>query len=179
MIYKTHIAFALAPALYIEGSNDNMTFAVELLFYLSVAIGSLAPDLDEERSKISKILPIFPWIYKIFGIGHRGFTHQLLFVMILSGFFWYILKYQNIDYLVGISIFGFILGYFMHLVGDMLTKAGINNFLYPFFGIRGVLLPRMFRFYTSSKEEKIIFYLLIFFIIYQISIRISPYLNQI
>ena len=172
MIYRTHIAFAIAPILIIESVIDVMSVFIELLFYLSIAIGSIAPDLDEEGSKLSKVFPLYPIVYDFFAIAHRGVTHQLIFVIFLAGISFNVLHLNNADLVSNIILYGFSLGYFMHLLGDMLTKGGINNFYYPMSNAKGILLPRVLRFYTHSKEELLFLYFLYFIIFLQVVYRI-------
>lgn len=172
MIYRTHIAFAIAPILMIESVIDTMSVVIELLFYLSIAIGSISPDLDEEGSRLSKVFPLFPMIYALLDIKHRGVTHQLIFVFILVILFFSILHLNNADFVSNIIFYGLALGYFMHLPGDMLTKGGINNFYYPVSKSNGILLPRAFRFYTHSQEELLFLYFLYFVIFAQVTYRI-------
>lgn len=177
MIYRTHIAFAIAPILLIESAIDSMSIVTELLFYLSIAIGSLFPDLDEEGSKLSKVFPLFPMIYDLLGIEHRGVTHQLSFVFVLAIGCFIILNLNYADFVSNIILYGLALGYFMHLPGDMLTKGGINNFYYPVSNVKGVLLPRVFRFYTHSKEELLFLYFLYFVIFLQLAYRLLLWVN--
>jgi len=157
MTYKTHVAFALMTAAPIPFIFD---FSIQeiVAFYSMVVIGSLAPDLDEQGSYLSRKLPIFPIIFGLFGITHRGVTHQLISVIVLC--FGAVLfnviageKYELYKFFVS----GFIIGYIMHLAGDMLTKGGINNFFYPFSKTKAVLLPRKLRFFTGSIQEYIVF----------------------
>ena len=172
MICRTHIAFAIAPILIIESAIDAMSVVVELLFYLSIAIGSISPDLDEEGSRLSKVFPLFPMIYDVVGIKHRGVTHQLIFVLVLAIGLFIILNLNDADFVSNVIFYGLALGYFMHLPGDMLTKGGINNFYYPLTKSKGILLPRAFRFYTHSKEELLFLYFLYFVICSQVAYRI-------
>ena len=172
MIYRTHIAFAIAPILIIESIIDEINIVTEILFYLAIAIGSISPDLDEEGSKLSKIFPLFPMIYNMLAIKHRGVTHQLIFVFSLLVIIFNILYFNNADFVSNIILYGFSLGYFMHLLGDMLTKGGINNFYYPVSNAKGILLPRALRFYTHSKEELLLLYFLYLVISLQVVYRI-------
>lgn len=157
MTYKTHVTFAFAVATPIAFLHYGEMTSGCILFFLALSIGALAPDLDEEGSYLSRKIPIFPMIFQLFGVTHRGITHRLISVvalLVIAGIF--VLGGElSSD---GISAFvGFSLGYLLHLVGDMLTKGGINKFFYPISNAKGVLLPRRFRFYTGSGKEKIVF----------------------
>ena len=172
MIYKTHMAFAVTPALIIESALDYINIYNELLLYLAVAIGSLLPDLDENGSKLSKSFPIFPIVYELLGIRHRGVTHYLLFSFVFVTLSFFILQINNADIYNNIIFYGLSYGYFMHLIGDMLTKGGINNFYYPLINCKGVILPKKFRFYTHSIEEFIFLYFLSTLVVLQIIYRL-------
>lgn len=163
MTYKTHVALALLPAVAVESYFNYLSFEVELIIYMFTSIGALAPDLDEEGSYLSKKIPIVPFILSLFGVVHRGITHRLIFVLgilivgfILNGIYAF-------EGLTKLAIVSFAYGYLMHLMGDMLTKGGINKFFYPLSNARGVLLPRVLRFYTNSVTEKIWFTIILIF----------------
>ncbi len=153
MTYKTHIALAMLPSIPLAAMAYEQE-PINILFFLAASvIGSLAPDLDEEGSYLSNKLPVFPMLFKLFGVKHRGITHRLIFVIWMMTAFLVFCAYENSFQKYSPFLYGFLLGYFMHLVGDMLTKGGINKFFYPFFDAKGVLLPRKFRFYTGSMNE--------------------------
>ncbi len=162
MTYKTHTTFAVAvasPVAFLYYGEINEFF---IIFMLALSVGSLAPDLDEEGSYLSRKIPIFPMIFGLFGVTHRGITHRLISVIALSATAFMLIATENITSLFGESIvFGFTLGYLLHLCGDMFTKGGINQFFYPVSKSKGVLLPRKFRFYTNSFTEMIVLILLV------------------
>ena len=100
---------------------------------------------------------------KIFGVKHRGITHTFLgFCVIISTVYIFSVNYgeDEAKYIIPLSV-GF--GYFLHLVGDMMTKGGIPRFFYPVSDIKAVLLPRWLRFYTGSLQEGILFFALALF----------------
>lgn len=165
MMYKTHIAFAILPVVIIESIIDKMSIPFELLVYCAITVGALLPDLDEENSYIGKKLPIFPMIYQMIGVKHRGITHQFIFVVGLLILLQFLFANFNTSITEKVIAYSFVYGYLMHLVGDMLTKGGIDSFFYPLSNKKGVLLPRYFRFYTGSIVEYILFYLLSFLIL--------------
>lgn len=92
-------------------------------YYGGVVLGALLPDIDHPQSYLGRRLKILSVpIHRIF--GHRGFTHSPLSLLILGGImavFWA----KNPLLFAGILI-----GYFSHLLGDMLTPMGIP-LLYP------------------------------------------------
>jgi len=139
-----------------------------IFFYFGVIVGSIFPDLDEEGSYLSLKFPLFPMLLKLFGVTHRGVTHLLLPVIVMASLF--ILFFNNLEELTAVVLLGFIIGYLLHLCGDMVTKGGINNFYTPFSSKHGVLLPRFMRFYTNSKEEKQVFFLMLIILAIETSI---------
>lgn len=153
MTYKTHVAFSFTPVLAVQVLfNVGFSF-VEAVFLIAVAVGSLLPDLDEEGSYIGKKFPVVSFVYAFFGIRHRGLTHYALFLFALTVIGMASIALLDIEKISMFFIFGLIFGYLMHLLGDMLTKGGIDNFFYPFSTTKAVLLPRGLRFYTGSNEE--------------------------
>lgn len=155
MTYKTHIAFALSCAIPVSYmAFDNYQDVVS--FLALATIGSLSPDLDEEGSYLSNKFPIFPIVFKLFGVTHRGLTHRAMFVAFLGVLFsiFYFFYDSSSEYVPLYA--GFLFGYIFHLLGDMLTKGGINRFFYPFSLRQAVLLPRKYRFYTGSIQEYLI-----------------------
>ncbi|WP_294961570.1 metal-dependent hydrolase [Sulfurimonas sp.] len=160
MTYRTHIAFALTSAVPFCEYQYGLVGLEAIMFLGATSIGALAPDLDEEGSYLSNKLPIFPLIFKLFNVKHRGITHRAISILFLFLILCVIGSIdKNLEFSYPIYI-GFIFGYLFHLFGDMLTKGGINQFFYPFSNSRGVLLPRKFRFYTFSNTETIVFLLL-------------------
>jgi inner membrane protein len=87
-----------------------------------VAVGALAPDIDEPGSKISRQLgplrhvipPLVSWI----GGGHRGMTHSPWAVVVVT----VLLAHFALPPWLAIA-FGF--GWLSHLAGDALTPHGI------------------------------------------------------
>ncbi|MED0661267.1 metal-dependent hydrolase [Bacillus smithii] len=129
---KTHIVGGLAAgALYL-----NLRGAVghEALFFGSLALGALIPDIDHTGSLIGRKVPLIDNIISTV-FGHRSFTHSLLFLVL--AFF----LFQQTSWPKDIEL-GILMGMFSHMVLDMLTKQGVK-FLWPLnieigipFGIR-------------------------------------------
>lgn len=157
MTVKGHILLALpSPLLWAIQNNIN---GIELgVVVILVVLGSTAPDIDEPSSWIGKRARFLSLPLKLLGIfipmfRHRGITHIFLipFILILFSAF-----SKNI-YLASFSY-----GWMMHTIGDLLTKGGINGYLYPFFpGTKVGLLPKSLRFYTGSLQEMILINILV------------------
>jgi len=169
MTAKGHMALASASALaivdyHLNTANESVSMADLIIFYLSVIFGSLAPDIDESESYIGRrlyaISIVMSSIFK-----HRTFTHYLFVPVAL-----FVATYFVQDYYVKLFLYGFSLGIFMHDLGDMLTKGGINGFFFPFFpNTKIAILPRQLRFYTNSIAEHI---LIVFLLLLNVAISL-------
>lgn len=119
MEFKTHLALAfLIAILYLtlfKNINPYIFFPIVLFF-------SLLPDVDHSKSYISRKFPILSAPIHFF-FKHRGFFHSIFPAIILFILF-YSLSYPSIA-------FGILIGYLAHLIGDGMTKQGVN-FLNPF-----------------------------------------------
>jgi len=118
MIISITVIAVIAPAImqYFQIPFGTWYF----LFVFGTLLGCLLPDIDHEKTMLSKILPKF--IHKI--LKHRKQTHSLLFSLIFAGCFYFI----NLFFALGIFF-----GCLLHIAEDAFTKAGIHNFLwYPF-----------------------------------------------
>ena len=118
MLGKTHLAIGILAALILLPFIDVPNAFV---FVLIVALGSLLPDIDHEKSTINKFCPVTRILPKFF--KHRGFFHSIFPVIIL-----YLIFYYFDQNFIGLSL---AFGYLTHLASDSLTRMGIN-FLHPF-----------------------------------------------
>lgn len=115
---KTHIAGGIAVgALYLNfgGSVEH-----EALFFGSLALGALIPDIDHTGSSIGRKVPLLDNLVSAL-FGHRAFTHSLL-ILFLAFFLFTQTSWP------GALEFGIWLGMASHMVLDMLTKQGIKLF---------------------------------------------------
>ncbi|RUQ75676.1 metal-dependent hydrolase [Azospirillum doebereinerae] len=95
-------------------------------------LGSLAPDIDHPKSALgSRLKPISVPISIVF--GHRGITHSLLAVGACA---WVLLESGVYTRFTA----PFLVGYIMHLAGDLLSPAGLP-LLYPLKRRRTFALP--------------------------------------
>ena len=109
------------------GSFFNLNILASPIYIFSTIIGALIPDIDYTKSTIGKIFrPISKYLNRRF--GHRTITHSLLAMFgsfLLSAFiestFYDQTKISKI----------YLLGFFSHLVLDMMTVQGVPLF-YPF-----------------------------------------------
>ncbi|MNV54171.1 hypothetical protein D3C71_1463450 [compost metagenome] len=79
------------------------------LSFIFVAIGSLFPDSDHRKAIMGRILPLW-----ILGFKHRGLTHHLWFVAIVSWLIdMYVLKGSGWSFFIGCA---------SHIIGDMISS---------------------------------------------------------
>lgn len=142
MLGKTHriggVSFAAvaSAALYVEG-YPLVTNNPEVIPLIIAGgwVGGLMPDIDHPNSTISNyrllgipIMKPFAWlIYILF--GHRGATHTLwlLYASWLPIMFGSIALFDQhliISVLITMFGFGYLLGYFSHLILDSFTPSG-------------------------------------------------------
>jgi len=141
-MFKTHLAFGFLIGLL---SLKIFTVSYPIIFVLLVTIFSSLPDIDHPKSKIGRkfffiSIPI-SWVFK-----HRGFFHSIFPALIL----FFALSYFNLNFLaLAVAI-----GYISHLLGDAVTKEGIN-FLHPLttFRIQGPMT-------TGATLEAIVFFVI-------------------
>lgn len=127
MLFHTHLLLGILLFLLAKGDLTGNVFL--LLFF--VLLGSILPDIDEHKSKITQWTGLLGKIVS-FLFRHRGLLHSLTFpivMCVLLGLFW------NWNYALALFM-----GYIGHLFADALTPMGIP-ILYPFtkFRLRGPL----------------------------------------
>lgn len=127
---KTHLFTGLVLGIPI-GIATLMASEPEIAVatFATTAVGSIYPDIDNPKSMLgSKIKPISFLINKIF--GHRNFIHSPFNLLLISILF-------SILFITGgkqqffLPLFGFCLGFLLHLILDTVTVGGIS-WLYPF-----------------------------------------------
>lgn len=135
MMFFTHLAAGVLAALWFYSKTGS------LLGSLFVVVASVLPDIDISTSKLGRT---FKWLR--FFTKHRGFFHgifpMLIGALIITNLF------------SDREMFGFLLGYAVHLSLDMLTKQGIK----PFHPFNKSTLKGWFK--TNSFSETLFFILL-------------------
>lgn len=113
MMGKTHLMIGIASGL---GASVLLHYGIEQAALITVAsaMGSLLPDIDHPRGMIRQRLGLLGYPLNI--LPHRGPTHTLLAVVLVS------LLYL---YFHHIAALGLLVGYASHLVADMITVEGI------------------------------------------------------
>lgn len=138
MTRETHSSGGLLIALitlnpfitdFLKGFSKSYILLLIFVYFYSCHIGSFFPDIDMKSSYISKR---HPFLAKHFGskFRHRGFTHSLLFLIILFLVCKILITTTNGNVFVITLCYGFLAGYISHLILDLITKEGIE-LLYP------------------------------------------------
>lgn len=160
MIYKTHVLFAesiiFSPFIFekidlIDGKSNfwNDYSIIELvIFMLVVSVTALLPDLDEEKSWLSKKVPFISFFTG--KLKHRGITHYFITPILLFAILYFTISPEN-----RIIVYLIISGWVLHIVGDSMTKSGIPNAFFPF-KLSFYLFPKIFRFKTFGPTERYI-----------------------
>lgn len=105
------------------------------VFLFACLFGSVFLDIDHPNSFIGRRMKVTSFVVH-HTLGHRGFTHSLLFVFGAS-FFSYLLLlivFSHVGSFLFVAhsfSFGFFLGMVSHLLLDMMTKSGVP-LLHPF-----------------------------------------------
>lgn len=118
-------------------------------YIIACAVFSILPDMDTTKSAIGKIFYPVAWILNR-KLGHRTFTHSLLFLALIWLIFFVLFKYEVIPDkdLLKIAVFSTI----SHFVFDMITVSGVP-LLYPFFP-NACVIPGNVNFRFKSGEWK-------------------------
>lgn len=107
----------------------------------AAVLGSIMPDIDQPRSKISNrnIATRVIGTSTHLVLGHRGVTHTIIFGAVLSAILYFavnffpelLIKYTQCDAVSMITALSFMAGYLSHLILDTFNAGGIM-WLWPF-----------------------------------------------
>lgn len=146
MVGKTHqlIGFASVYSAALLTGVEGINIQTFIACFILISLGSLTPDLDNEKNKIYTLVPIgqrtFSEVFeRVFG-KHRSVSHSFIGILIL-GWISHWLMYHiplengfNADYLWA----SFMIALIAHIGADMYTKDGVP-LLWPlkitFYGI--------------------------------------------
>ncbi|QJC33930.1 metal-dependent hydrolase [Enterobacteriaceae endosymbiont of Donacia cinerea] len=129
MTVKGHIIFTIASSILIQHFIfSNIMYHDDWWRIIPVSIITcLLPDIDNPKSILGRRIKILSYlINKIF--GHRGFTHSLLSVLILSFIIFSI--HLKLNCIFDVKL-GLIIGYCSHIIADILTPYGVP-LLWPY-----------------------------------------------
>ncbi len=161
------------PPLILGGHEPSLSMlAVKGIFYGGVAIGGLAPDIDNTSSTMGKWLPFISHeinhhfghrtiMHSLIGLGiwtALGYGAQQLAVHLLAGR----LGSQQYNFINGSETLwlALVLGYILHLFGDSLTEEGIPIFWPNEFHL-GIPPIKALRFRAGSWAEPVVVWLLV------------------
>jgi inner membrane protein len=156
MMYKTHMALAVAATSLVLGTADPVVLSLG-------AVCSQLPDVDTTKSFSGRVLfPISSYLEKHF--VHRSITHSFLALSIFAVLVFPVTFFGYQYYL------GMVSGYFWGFFGDVFTKSGVALF-YPS-KVRAICPanPRL-RLATGSSAEWFVLFILIVFAIFSIQIN--------
>ncbi len=151
--------------IYLGDYNILYKLMLYSIFFQCSKLGSLLPDLDTRKSYMSKK---WPYLSKFISkrCKHRGFTHSLLFLIVLSKFLKLIVVIGENNIILICMSCGVFIGYLSHIVLDAFTYEGIDLFFPLGFNLK------LSRLKTSSKGEKQVYKILKFisinFILYNL-----------
>lgn len=159
------LTFNVFISKYLADYNLLYKLLLFIVCFQSANLGALLPDLDTKKSYISKK---WPYLAKFISkrCKHRGFTHSLLFLILLNTFLKFIISVGENNIILICFSYGVFLGYMSHIVLDLFTYEGVDLFFPLGFNIK------FSRIKTSSKTEKHIYktikFLSVNFILYYI-----------
>lgn len=130
----TSVGLVEGGAVLTHGIAMN-SFSTGIALLVFADLGSLVPDVDQKDSLINYLLPVKLDNY----FKHRGMTHSLIGFLIFAFCSYFLLKlfapieFANFE-LTSVRYcawLGLVIGYFLHLVEDSFSQAGIR-WLQPF-----------------------------------------------
>lgn len=161
MTYITHAlggAIAGSAMITLTGADDKVAMAAIMT---GAVLGSLLPDIDHTRSKISKSSAVAQVTsHAVAAVSkHRGFFHTPLFICIvalLAGFTIQMSLNGNMLHIAWLAYNGLIPGMLSHLILDTCNPGGIM-WLYPVKDKKFSILPIK----TNSMGEMVVAIVLI------------------
>jgi inner membrane protein len=122
MTGRTHATLGAAAGLGIAA----YLHADPLLCLAAGILGGLLPDIDHPQSMLSGWVP-GSGLLGVFGVRHRGFTHSVLFMVLLVAAWFAASQQMVIPYP---AVMAGLAGVATHILSDMLTPQGVR-LLYP------------------------------------------------
>lgn len=150
MMGRTHIAIGMATGLSIAYVLESGLPQIIILTGCT-GVAAMLPDIDHPNSTLRDFMGL-PGDLAFSGLPHRGITHTFLALAVVTA-----ITYLILPPIVGFSMF---LGYFSHLLADVVTPAGLP-WLLPFSDKKWHLLPEPFRIRVNSFVERVIYHMTI------------------
>ncbi|MDQ0337382.1 inner membrane protein [Caldalkalibacillus uzonensis] len=163
MVASTHESFGLMWGLLtimFMQSSGTLPFTDPLsygFFLILVLIGSIFPDIDKFRSRLGRKLWFLSAFISVL-FSHRGFTHSLLFIVIMGVSSLWVTQALDVH---PVYALGWTLGVACHVAGDFMTKGGVA-LLYPY--KKRFAFPLSIR--TGSLTERGILFVLVMINLY-------------
>lgn len=145
MKQSTHAVIGLWAGLALSFSVNAEPIMTAVLVCSGV-IGAVAPDIDSRGSVIRHANYNLYRAMEFAPMRHRGWTHTALVALLLSALAWYAQP------LVAVP---FIIGYWSHLLLDMMTRSGVR-LLRPFWNRPLFVLVKKWRFLVGSPKESLL-----------------------
>ncbi|CEO22068.1 metal-dependent hydrolase [Paraclostridium sordellii] len=151
----TALTFSSFASLYLENYSILYKLILFSICFGFANLGALLPDLDTRKSYISKK---WPYLSKFISkrCKHRGFTHSLLFLIILAEILKIIILIGENNIILICASYGIFSGYVSHIILDAFTYEGVDLFFPLGFNLK------LSRLKTSSKSEKHVYRILKF-----------------
>ena len=165
MLSLSHIPISIAISMPIAHATGNLIPGP----LIAVAIGAILPDIDEPNSIAGKKTKTFSNFLKA-NSGHRGITHSLLALAIVAALLYVAHRAVGVSFAWAAFL---ALGYFLHLLEDSFSKAGIA-WLQPFSRHRFQSGFHLLSYKTGGKFEVILAFLATIAIIIQFLIYFNP-----
>ncbi len=141
----THVLMGVGSGLLLANHLHITDLPTALGICACAFVGALLPDIDHGNATIRQRLGIVGDV-ALFWLKHRGPTHSLLMLIAVAALG---LHFHPI-YGLAVAV-----GYGSHIMGDMMTRAGIVLF-WPVWDGKVYLLPPGFRLTTGALVERMI-----------------------
>ena len=134
---KVHVAIGVATVAcmcvkYTKGFDIMGVNVLPEIAIFTAAAGSYAPDVDSSRTHSGQKHKVTSKVVSKVGGGHRGITHTLLFPVLLGLLMYftqsYLVQYQYVATLTLSLLFGFEVGWVMHIFADLFNGKGCPIF---------------------------------------------------
>ena len=116
---STHATLGAAAGLLMAG----FTHGDPLYCLAAGVIGGLLPDIDHPQSMLSGWIPGSALVMSLGRVRHRGFTHSIVFMVLLVAGWFAISQQIAFPYMVAAAALA---GVATHILSDMLTPQGVR-----------------------------------------------------
>jgi len=154
MMAPAHMAVGMATSLALAKMMHVELDIVTINQALAVGVlGGLLPDIDHANSKLGRRIPLLPHL-----LTHRGITHTVYFIAVCAFLF------SMLSFPIWM-LYCFCVAIVSHIIGDMLTPAGIKPFKIFHFFEYSVCFPILKIPLVEKMIEICCYYIIIMFIV--------------